>query len=120
MPEETALPVHLPVPEAPAPIAGKKQKLSLDKDFAECIPPFIDHVRESITAMHAALEDKSYDSILERSHQIKGAGGGYGLEQVSVEARAIEKAARENNEADIGKHLRELALYLDALEIVYY
>jgi len=98
---------------------SKVERLRLDKDFAEFIPIFLEDVKGNIDLMLEALAKKDYESISGTSHRIKGAGGGYGLDVVSEFARKLETAAKEKNEAEIGKHLDTLADYLQHLVIIY-
>jgi PAS domain S-box-containing protein len=95
------------------------ERLRLDQDFAEFIPIFLEDVKGDIDLMQEALAKKDYESISGTSHRIKGAGGGYGLDVVSEFARSVETAAKEKNEAEIGKQLEKLAEYLQHIEITY-
>jgi signal transduction histidine kinase/DNA-binding response OmpR family regulator len=95
------------------------ERLCLDQDFAEFIPKFLDDVHESICFMEDALAKNDYDFILNTSHRIKGAGGGYGLDVVSKFAQAIEMAARKKNEAKASIQLEKLASYIQHIEITY-
>ncbi|MCP4746249.1 MAG: response regulator [Desulfobacteraceae bacterium] len=99
--------------------AQSEFNLRLDKAFAEFIPVFIKDVKKDIVAMQEALQNNDFQFIQAASHRIKGAGGGYGLDAVSIFAQTIETAGREQNEAETGRQLKKLAHYLQQIEITY-
>ena len=96
---------------------NQKILLCLEEDFAEFIPGFIKNVKADVAVMQDALLKSDFTLICQTSHRIKGAGGGYGLNEISEIAQLVEIAARDGNEAETDKQLEKFANYLRLLEI---
>ena len=62
-----------------------------DPDMAELIVDFVGSIQDRLDEMTAAFESGDSDSLRRISHQLKGAGGGYGFGQVSVAANDVEQ-----------------------------
>ena len=100
-------------------VKGAGSIVSLDKDFAEIIPVFINDVIQSVSTMKEALSVNDFQTIHKISHQIKGAGGGYGLEVVSEIGNVINMAAKQKNGTEISKLLEKLIHYLQHIKITF-
>ncbi len=69
--------------------------------------------------MFRHLEHADFTAILKWSHSIKGAGGGYGLDYISEEARQIELAALAEDAKNIRKNLKALEDYTHKVQPIY-
>ncbi len=88
-------------------------------DFKEIVPSFLDRVRKDIIIMTEALQGNDYETIMEISHRIKGAGGGYGFDRISELAMIIEACAKERHSEKIQIQLKEFSNYMETLQVVY-
>lgn len=95
-----------------------KIRVTVDPDLADLIPGFLDNRRKDITAMQAALEKGDFETIRILGHSMKGAGGGYGFDAITDIGAALEQAAKGKDPEAVSKSLRDLASYLDHVEVV--
>lgn len=65
----------------------------LDELRREFLGEAADKVREIQASLDGGHDSASLDRLAYLAHQLKGAGGSYGYERISLEAAAIEKAA---------------------------
>ena len=100
---------------------GKEEKIivHVDVDLKPIIPRFFELRNEDIDVINKNLEKNDYETIMRIGHSMKGAGGGYGFDYISEIGMAIERAAKENNTADIKRWVDELSIYLEKVEVVY-
>jgi len=68
-----------------------------DPELDELRREFLAEAKEKVIEIQSALDagnsSESLDRLAYLSHQLKGAGGSYGYERISMEAAEIEKAA---------------------------
>lgn len=95
----------------------KETIVYVEEDFADIIPLFLNDVREDLKTMTEALVGRDYGIIRNLSHNIKGVGGGYGLDAVTKIAKNIEDAARNAEVQEIRRWVDELSNYIDRIEI---
>ncbi|HEX9454062.1 MAG TPA: hypothetical protein VGA27_06875 [Candidatus Binatia bacterium] len=50
---------------------------------------------------------------------MKGSGGGYGFDDISVIGAALEQAAKQQDETAIRSGMERLVFYLDKVKVVY-
>jgi signal transduction histidine kinase/CheY-like chemotaxis protein len=96
-----------------------KQIVKVDKDFQEAVPIFLEDVRKTIEMMSDNVEKEDFNSLRIAAHGLKGAGGGYGLQEISAIGKSIEESARRNDKIGVEEGLTRLYKYLERLEIVY-
>ena len=90
-----------------------------DPDVQELIPHFLENRRKDANDMRESLEAKDYEMIRRLGHSMKGAGGGYGFDEISVIGARLEEYAKTQNTEEIGRMIAELAHYLDRVEVLY-
>ncbi|MFZ5765061.1 MAG: response regulator [Thermodesulfobacteriota bacterium] len=116
--ETMPLSAEAAAPDPPeTPQATGKTAAAVDPDFVAFIPAFLADVDHDIAVMEKALTESDWETIRSRSHAIKGAGGGYGLPQVSELARRIETAAREHNRDEARRILGQLSHHITTITI---
>lgn len=84
--------------------------MSLAVDLAEL---FVTDVREKITLLQGAIEEKSGADIEKEAHSLKGAASNLSAEKVRYLAADIEAAGGQNDMASV---LATYRLLLDAVE----
>ncbi|MGP1272099.1 MAG: Hpt domain-containing protein [Phycisphaerales bacterium] len=71
-----------------------RSKYADDPDMAELIEEFAASMPERVSAIVAGAASGDLAGLIHASHQLKGAGGGYGFAPVSEVAGALESALR--------------------------
>ena len=93
--------------------------VQVDPDLEDLIPGFLENRNTDVEKLRSALEDNDFENIRSIGHSIKGVGGGYGFDQMSVLGADIESAAKENNADEIGEKINQLNDYLQHVEVEY-
>ena len=97
----------------------KKIVIHADIDLEDLIPGFLENRRKDIVEIESLLSSDDYETIQRLGHSMKGAGGGYGFDEITDIGMHIEHAAKEKSAADIRVQMKELSSYLDCVEVVY-
>lgn len=105
--------------ENQSPDPGGKIIVRVDPDLEDLIPGFLENRRSDIQAMREALEQSNFETIRTRAHTMKGAGGGYGFDAITIISRGIEDAAEQRNASGVREGLNRLSGYLDRIEVVF-
>ena len=83
--------------------------LAADQDLAEIVDMFVDEMPQKIDALLARLAQADWQGLERAAHQLKGAAGSYGFEQVTEAAGRLEGAVRRgNSDSEVRSALREL------------
>lgn len=96
----------------------KKLVVQVDPDISDLIPGFLANKRRDAGQILAAAESADYPALLGIGHKIKGEGGSYGLDGISLLGAQIELAAQQKDLATVRRCAAELSIYLDTVEIV--
>ena len=96
-----------------------KEPVVVDEELADIVPLFIDQAKDDIVTMFSALEDEDLEKICSLSHSLKGAGGGYGIQQISDMSSLVEIAGKTGDKGEIKFHLKRLENYISGVEIIY-
>jgi HPt (histidine-containing phosphotransfer) domain-containing protein len=88
-------------------------------DLRELIPRFLAHRRRELDELRAALACADLETVRRLGHGLKGVGGGYGFDEVTRIGGELERAGREGRLPAAQALVRELAEYLDTVEIRY-
>ncbi len=100
-------------------MARTETVVTVDQDIADLIPVFMESRGKDIQQLRQALVENEFERMRKIGHTMKGAGGGYGFQEITDIGAAIETAA-QNGEADTIRHqVSRLGDYLDNLRIVY-
>ncbi|MBX3363657.1 MAG: Hpt domain-containing protein [Phycisphaeraceae bacterium] len=65
-----------------------------DPEMGEIIRDFVAELPQRIHAMRSAFSEQRLLDLLHLAHQLKGAGGGYGFDQISAAAARLELALK--------------------------
>ncbi len=113
-PPEEKMPSQPPVQPVSAEILVK-----VDKDLREFVDQFIGDTREHLTAILEELGRQDFASIQKRGHKLKGSGGAFGFDPVTVHGKLIEDGAKSGNADQIRAAAHELIRYMDRVRIEY-
>jgi len=66
-----------------------------DPDMSQILDMFINELPQRVTAIEQAMEQVDLSTIADISHQLKGAGGGYGFPTITDSAAVVEQLAKD-------------------------
>ena len=94
-------------------------KVSLDPDFRDLVPVYLEKRRGELPALRAFLAARDVAALGAAGHKLVGAGGGYGFDRLAEIGRRLEDLARGGDVQGLAACLAELEDYLQNLEVVY-
>ena len=97
----------------------EKIVVHVDSDLEDLIPGYLENRRQDVEAILRAMENKDFEAIRVLGHTMKGTGGSYGFELITDLGRALEKAARDLDEASVKQSAVSLRDYIQAVEVVF-
>ena len=92
--------------------------VTIDPDLADLVPGFLDNRRRDVAKLEALLASGNFADIRMIGHSMKGAGGGYGFDQITEIGDALERAALATDERVIRDGIDRLADYLARVDVV--
>jgi hypothetical protein len=98
---------------------SKKIIVQIDRELQELIPGFLENRQKEVCDLQGYLEQKNYEQIRILGHSMKGFGSGYGFEFITTIGQAFEESAKKQDSESIGKMIREYAMYLNQIEVVF-
>lgn len=96
----------------------KKITVHVDPEIADIVPGFLENRQKDIKLIQDALLKEDYETIRTLGHSMKGSGGGYGFDAIGEIGLSIEQNAMDRNIDGIRREIKELAAYLDRIEVV--
>jgi HPt (histidine-containing phosphotransfer) domain-containing protein len=72
--------------------------LSDDPDLGALVTLFVEEMPDRVAALERAFEAGNWDAVQRLAHQMKGAAGSYGFEQITPYAIRLEMAARRRDD----------------------
>ncbi len=84
------------------------------KRLADQIPAYLDHCRGDVVLMLAALDRADFAAVIILGHNLRGSGGGFGLQALTDFGAGIEQSASEADAPRTRGWLGQLSTYLDA------
>jgi HPt (histidine-containing phosphotransfer) domain-containing protein len=91
----------------------------IDPGLEEIIPGFLENRRRDVQALETAMQQNNLAQIRMIGHRMKGDGGGYGFEAISMMGAALEQAAAREDRDAIRRHTAELIDFLARVIVVY-
>ncbi len=91
----------------------------IDPDLEDLIPGFLENRQSDIEEINQALQQGNYESVQVLGHGMKGAGSGYGFDEISEIGAKLEDAAKNQDGSSIRILAEELKTYLEQVEIKY-
>ncbi len=70
-----------------------------DEDMVEIIREFAAELPERVTSLENLLASGDLEELMNLAHQLKGAGGGYGLQPITDVAAVLEQAIKNGDDA---------------------
>ena len=91
----------------------------IDQGLEEIVPGFLENRRCDVQILETALEQNNLAQIRIIGHRLKGDGGGYGFDAISMVGAALEQAAAREDRDAIRRHTTELDEFLARVTVVY-
>ena len=101
------------------PEGSAKVTVYIDPDLAEIVPGFLENRRCDVQILQTALQQNDLETIRVVGHRMKGDGGGYGFNTISVIGETLELAAVRQDRPAIERLTLELNDFLTRLDVVY-
>ena len=93
--------------------------LYIDPGLEEIVPGFLENRRRDVQTLETALQENNLAQIHTIGHRMKGDGGGYGFDAISMMGAALEQAAAREDRDAIRRHIAELIDFLARVTVVY-
>ena len=91
----------------------------IDPGLEEIVPGFLENRRRDVQTLETALQENNLAQIHIIGHRMKGDGGGYGFDAISMIGAALEQAAAGEDRDAIRRHTVELIDFLARVTVVY-
>jgi HPt (histidine-containing phosphotransfer) domain-containing protein len=91
----------------------------IDPGLEEIVPGFLENRRRDVQTLETALQQNNLAQIHIIGHRMKGDGGGYGFDAISVMGAALEEAAAREDRDAIRRHTAELINFLARVRVVF-
>ena len=91
----------------------------IDPSLEEIVPGFLENRRRDVQTLETALEQNNLAQIHLIGHRMKGDGGGYGFDAISMMGAALEQAAARADRVAIQRYTAELVDFLAHVTVVY-
>jgi len=106
------MPLSHPEPEA-------RILVRITRDLEDIVPIFLANRRKDLQTLRDALAAQDFMTIHTLGHRMKGDGGGYGFDQISMIGAVMELAAKRQDHQALELHIAELEDFLKRIEVVY-
>jgi HPt (histidine-containing phosphotransfer) domain-containing protein len=91
----------------------------IDPGLEDIVPGFLENRRRDVQTLETALQQNNLAQIHIIGHRMKGDGGGYGFDAISVMGAALEEAAAREDRDAIRRHTAELINFLACVKVIY-
>jgi hypothetical protein len=91
----------------------------IDPSLEDIVPGFLANRRRDVEKLETALQQNNLAQIRTIGHRMKGDGGGYGFDAISMMGAALEQAAAREDQDAIRRHTAELIDFLARVTVVY-
>ena len=91
----------------------------IDPALEDIVPRFLENRRHDVQTLETALQQNNLAQIHLIGHRMKGDGGGYGFDAISMMGAALEQAAAREDRDAIRRYTAELVDFLARVTVVY-
>lgn len=110
------LPGKIVVSRRPWPICPV---IRADPYMAQHIPRFLENRRGDLGPVRDAAREGDLVTVRSFGHRLKGSGGTFGFNEISVLGDRLEQAANDSDRLELLRIIDELAWYLEHVHVVY-
>jgi len=94
-------------------------KVYIEPDIKDLVPLYIEKRKDDLNKMKELFKDKNYEELRSMGHKIKGSGGGYGFQGLTMIGARIEMSAKEAQLEALQRAIELFQTYLEKVEINY-
>ena len=98
-------------------MAPVRHSVRISGELRDLIPRFLENRKSELGGLHEAVERGDFKEVRRIGHVLKGAGGGYGFDEITRLGGEIERLAVRGE--DVGGLVDALAEYLAGVEITF-
>ena len=91
----------------------------VEREILDLIPTFLNNRKREVDSLRRALVLGDFEVVRRLGHRMRGVGGSYGFEYVTLLGRRIEQCGRERDADLLGELVSEYADYLSNVRIEY-
>jgi|SRR5262245_30826563 len=95
-----------------------RHHVRVPEELRALMPRFLSNRQADLEQLRTAAARSDFETARRIGHILKGAGGGYGFDEITRIGGAIEECARANDPS-LWTLVGELADYLDGLDVTY-
>ncbi len=101
-------------------MGGRFQHYALvEGAILDLIPSFLNNRRGELESLRHAQQTGDFELVRHLGHRMRGVGGSYGFEYVTLLGRRLEHCGRERDVELLGELVSEYADYLSTVRIEY-
>ena len=100
-----------------AAMAPSRPSVRVSGELRDLIPRFLANRRSEIGRLREAVAKGDFEEARRIGHILKGAGGGYGFDEITRLGAQIERNAARGE--DVRAPVEELAEYLEFVEVTF-
>lgn len=101
-------------------VGGRFQHFALvETAIVDLIPAFLHNRRREVESLRQALAVGDFEAVRHVGHRMRGVGGSYGFEYITLLGRRLEHCGRERDADLLGELVAEYADYLASVRIEY-
>lgn len=93
--------------------------VEVDDDLRSIVPDFLGNRRKDCQLIYQLLGEGAFSKIRILGHRMKGAGGSFGFDDITVIGEIIENASLAADHETIRAAVRRLSDYLERVAVVY-
>ncbi|WP_447977083.1 Hpt domain-containing protein [Candidatus Nitrospira bockiana] len=98
--------------------ADGRIRVQVDHELLDLIPTFLQNRRNDIRSLREAVHRRDFETARRLGHSMKGCGGGYGFDEITLIGGEIEEAAKRTDSSAILGQVDALSRYLERVEVV--
>jgi len=91
----------------------------VERTILDLIPAFLHNRRREVESLRHALAVGDFELVRHLGHRMRGVGGSYGFEYITLLGRRLEHCGRECDADLLGELVAEYADYLTTVRIDY-
>jgi HPt (histidine-containing phosphotransfer) domain-containing protein len=99
--------------------AARREPSEIDQRIADLVPRFVEVCLQGCAELRQALAEERWSAAGTIGHTLRGAGGGYGFDEVTQIGRAIQEAADAHDSAGLSALAERLEAHLGAFKKRY-
>ena len=93
--------------------------VKVSQDLEAIVPGFLANRWRDLATIEACLKQGDLNTIRMLGHRMKGDGGGYGFDQISMIGDRLEQAAIAQDPASIATEVTNLTDFLAKVTVIY-